>query len=153
MVANTKVRRNILTTCLPQFSHGFSQSTRYMYSVLHLSFLFFILCSLLLLQAHYVLLSQALWGPTFCCSEETMPAEREVVWGPTLPRRGPFALLPQQPHRQSHMEKAQGEGMKKRWDEGYFMGIVWWKKPNVHNFHFKRTPSGKTCLLADVLRL
>lgn len=138
MSANTKVHRNILTSCLPQFSLGFSQSTRYVHLVLHLRFLFFILCSLLLLlQAHNVLLSQALWGPTVCCSEATVPAEQEVVWGPAVPRRGPFALLPRQPHRQSHMEEAQGEGMKKRWDEGYFKGIDWWKKQMYTIFTLK----------------
>lgn len=83
--------------------------------------------TLLLLQAHYVLLSRSLRGPTVCCSEKTMPAEREVVWRPTLPCWGPFAILPRQPLRQSHMEEAQGEELKKRWDEGCFKGIVWWK--------------------------
>lgn len=87
--------------------------------------------SLLLLQTHYVLLSQAVRGPTVCCSEETMPAEQDVVWGPALPSPGPFSLLSGQPHWHGHLEKAQGKQMD---EKSILMGCL-----NALSFHIKRS--------------
>lgn len=149
--------QNCHCDCLPKFSQPQLFSIHQISSVHirpHLSFIHSLpsLLILLLLQAHYVLLSQALWGPALCRSEETMPAEREFVWRPAVSRRGPLVVLPRQPLRQSHMEEAQGEGLKKQWDVGYFKGIDQWytKNNNVHRLPFRRNQVEKTCLLSEV---